>query len=73
MEKHMERRTIFDDESENPYRRAIENGNKDFFKFESEIAELCEKYEDKLEIDDICFILRNISMNPPNEWNRKKK
>ncbi len=65
--------TKFDDyEYKNPFIKAIEDDNKDFFRFKEEIIKLCEKYEDKLEIDDICFILQNISDNSPNNWNNNK-
>lgn len=57
-------------------KKAIEAGQARFnyfFEFRSEIIKLCEKYEDKLEIGDICFILENIAMrNPPNDWSKKK-
>lgn len=60
------------DDHKNPLKKAIESDNKDFFEFRNEIIKLCEKYEDKLEIGDICFILENIAMNPPNDWSKKK-
>lgn len=63
----------FDDyDYKNPFKKAIEEDNKDFFEFREEIIKICEKYESKLEISDICFILQNISNNPPNKWNKKK-
>ena len=68
----MENRISKFDDYKNPFKKAIEEDNKDFFKFREEIIKICEKYENKLEISDICFILQNISNNPPNNWNKKK-
>lgn len=60
------------DDYKNRIRKAIETDNKDFFEFKEEVIKLCEKYKGKLDNEDIIFILQNIAMNPPNDWNKKK-